>query len=133
MFSLFSLDVLFLDGPGVDVYECSQQDNQEWLWNSTDKTVRRFRNGQCLTVRETREVWAGPLHDGSQAVLLFNRANIGDEPITVKWTDLNFPSNHSALVRDLWAKKDLGTFIGSYTSPSINFHQVMMFKMTLIK
>ena len=127
------MDVLFLDGPGVDVYECSQEDNQQWLWNATDKTVRRFRNGQCLTVRETREVWVSPLSDGSQAVLLFNRANTGAEPITVKWTDLNIPSNRSALVRDLWARQDLGSFTHSYTSPPINFHQIMMLKITLNK
>jgi len=48
-----SLDVLFLDGPAVDVFECSQEDNEEWIWNATDSTVRRLRNDQCLTVRET--------------------------------------------------------------------------------
>lgn len=133
LFFFHSLDVLFLDGPGVDVYECSQQDNEEWMWNPADSTVRRLRNGQCLTVRETLEIWAGPLSDGSQAVVLFNRANIGSEPITVKWTDIGFPANHSALVRDLWARTDLGTFTGSYTSPNINFHEVMMLKITLTK
>ena len=133
VFFCCSLDVLFLDGPGVDVYECSQEDNQEWLWNATDRTVRRFRNGQCLTVRETLEIWAGPLSDGSQAVVLFNRANNGSESITVKWTDIGFAADHSALVRDLWARKDLGIFTGSYTSPNISFHEVTMLKITPTK
>jgi hypothetical protein len=128
-----SLDVLFLDGPGVDVYECSQQDNEEWIWNPADSTVRRLRNGQCLTVRETLEIWAGPLSDGSQAVVLFNRANTGSEPITVSWKDLGLSSDGSAVVRDLWARKDIGTFTGSYTSPNINFHEVMMLKITPTK
>ncbi|CAF1528017.1 unnamed protein product, partial [Rotaria sordida] len=56
------------------------------------------------------------LSDGSQAVLLFNRVNSGSETITVEWSDIGFPTNHSAIVRDLWARKDLGTFTGSYTS-----------------
>jgi alpha-galactosidase len=86
-----------------------------------------------LTVRETLEIWAGPFSDGSQAVVLFNRGNSGSESITVKWTDLGFPLDRSATVRDLWARKDLGTFTGSYTSPNINFHQVMMLKITLNK
>lgn len=133
LLTLFSLDVLFLDGSGVVVYECNQEDNQEWLWNSTDKTVRRLRNGQCLTVRETLEIWAGPLKDGSQAAVLFNRNNNGSEPITVKWTDLDFPKDHSAVVRDLWARKDIGTFTGSYTSTNINSHEVIMLKITLTK
>ena len=127
---LRSLDVLFLDGPAVDVYECSQEDNEEWIWNATDSTVRRLRNGQCLTVQETLEIWAGPLLDGSQAVVLFNRGNNGSERITVTWTELGFPMNRSALVRDLWARKDVGTFTGSYTSPNINSHEVMMLKVT---
>ena len=96
-------------------------------------TVRRFRNGQCLTVRETLEIWAGPLQDGSQAVVLFNRNNNGSEPITVKWTDIGFHQDHSAIVRDLWARQDIGTFTGSYTSPNINPHEVIMLKITLTK
>ena len=79
------------------------------------------------------EVWAGPLVDGSQAVVLLNRANFGSEPITVKWTDIGFPADHVALVRDLWAGKDLGSFTGNYTSPNIDHHSVMMLKITLSK
>ncbi|CAF0791921.1 unnamed protein product [Rotaria sordida] len=77
------------------------------------------------------EIWAGPLSDGSQAVLLFNRVDSGSEPITVKWSDIGFPINQSDVVRDLWARKDLGTFTGSYTSPNIDHHAVMMLKITL--
>ena len=76
------------------------------------------------------EVWAGPLKDGSQAVLLLNRGTSGSETITVKWTDIGFPADKAATVRDLWAQKDLGSFTGSYTSPNIDFHAVMMLKVT---
>src|ERR1700722_7055004 len=107
---LSSLDVYNFDGPNVDAHTCNKQDNQEWIWNSIDGTVRSKHNGECLTSETELEIWAGSLSDGSQAVLLFNRGNIGSEPITVKWSDIGFPIDHSAVVRDLWAHKDIGTF-----------------------
>ncbi len=130
---LFSLDVYRSDGPNVNAYLCNRQDNQAWIWSSTDGTFRSKHNGQCLTLKPELEIWAGPLSDGSQAVLLLNRVNNGSEPITVQWNDIGFPVDHSALVRDLWARKDLGTFTGNYTSPNIDYHSVMMLKITLSK
>jgi hypothetical protein len=127
------LDVFNHAGPNVDVYSCNKQGNQAWIWNATDGTVRGKESGKCLTFTQELEIWAGPLSDGSQVVLLFNRGNIGSEPITVKWTDIGFPSDHSALVRDLWSRKDVGTFTGSYTSPNIDQHAVIMLKVTLTK
>jgi alpha-galactosidase len=53
--------------------------------------------------------------------------------MTVKWTDIGFPTDHAAVVRDLWARKDIGTFTGTYTSPNIDHHSVMMLKITLSK
>ena len=79
------------------------------------------------------EIWAGPLSNGSQAVLLFNRLDSGSEPITVQWSDIGIPSDRPALVRDLWAHKDLGTFIVSYTSSDIDHHAVMLLKITPTK
>ncbi|CAF4367300.1 unnamed protein product, partial [Rotaria sordida] len=61
---------------------------------------------------------------------LLNRSNSGRETITVKWTDIGFSNDQAAVVRDLWARKDLGIFTGSFTSPSINYHSVIMLKIT---
>jgi len=130
---LFSLALYSSVGPHVNAYSCNREDGQAWIFDLTDGTVRNKLNGQCLTVEAELEVWAGPLSDGAQAVLLFNRGNTGSEPITVKWTDIGFPPDHSAIVRDLWARKDLGTYTGSYTSPNIDHHAVMMLKVTLNK
>jgi len=124
------LELYNTHGPNVDVLSCSQQDGQTWIWDKTDGTIRSKQNGECLSVRQEIEVWAGPLSDGSQAVVLLNRADNGSEPITVKWSDIGFPVDHSAVVRDLWARKDIGTFIGNYTSPNIDHHAVMMLKIT---
>jgi hypothetical protein len=127
------LDVFNFDGPNVDAFSCNKQDNQAWIWNSADETVRSVHNGECLTIQQELEVWAGPLSGGSQAVVLLNRADSGSEPITVKWTDIGFPADKAANVRDLWARQDLGSFTGSFTSPNINFHSVMMLNITLAK
>src|SRR5579859_8014103 len=59
------------------------------------------------------EVWVKPLADGSKAVGLFNR---GESPmkVTVHFKDIGL--GNSARVRDLWARKDLGTYQGSYSA-----------------
>ncbi len=131
--STTSVDIHHVDGPNVNAVSCKKLDSQVWKWNSADGTVRSEYNNQCLTVQQDIEVWAGPLAGGSQAVLLLNRGTSGSEPITVKWTDIGFPADKAATIRDLWAHKDLGSFTGSYTSPNIDFHSVMLFNITLTK
>jgi hypothetical protein len=130
---LFSMNMYDYRGPGVDSLPCNKQDDQAWIWSSTDGTIRSKYNDECLTSTPELEVWAGPLSDGSQAVVLLNRGDSGSEPITVTWSDISFPVDHSAVVRDLWARKDIGTFTGNYTSPNIDPHAVMMLKITLTK
>ena len=118
-------------GPNIQPNYCNQQDNQKWIWNATDGTVRSVYSGKCLTTEP--EVWAGPLTGGSQAVVLFNRADGSSNQITVKWSDIGFPIDHTAMVRDLWARKDLGIFTGGFTSPDIDARGVMMLNITLTK
>jgi hypothetical protein len=120
-------------GPNIQSHGCSKQSNEMWIWNKEDGTVRSNYSGNCLTVQPELEVWAGPLSGGSQAVVLFNRGDGDSAQITVKWTDIGFPPDHSALVRDLWARKDVGIFTGSYTSPNIDPRAVMMLNITLTK
>jgi hypothetical protein len=129
----FSLALYNFVGPHLNAFNHDTQDDQAWIFNLADGTVRNKLNGQCLTVEPELEIWAGPLANNSQAVLLFNRGNTGSEPITVKWNDIGFPIDQSAIVRDLLARKDLGTFTGSYTSPDIDHHAVMMLKITPTK
>jgi hypothetical protein len=120
-------------GPNIQSDHCNQGDNQKWIWNATDGTVRSVFSGKCLTTQPELEVWAGPLRDGSQAVVLFNRADGASNQITVTWSDIGFPVDHAATVRDLWARKDLGIFTGSYTSPNIDPRAVLMLNITLTK
>ena len=68
-------------------------------------------------------VWAAPNLNGRWDVLALN-LNAETRNVTVLFSDLGLPEHASATVRDLWEKKDLGTFTGRfiacllYTSPS---------------
>jgi alpha-galactosidase len=53
------------------------------------------------------EVWQKPMSDGSVVVGLFNRSKEADK-MTAYFPHLGLPDH--ATVRDLWLKKDLGTF-----------------------
>jgi len=78
------------------------------------------------------QVWAGPLADGSRAVILFNRHTPYtdyNETIRVFFTDLGYPLGTVAKVRDLFARKDLGSFSNSFTA-SVPSHTVVFIKVT---
>ncbi len=120
-------------GPSVYALICTKHVNQRWIWNAEDGTLKSESSNECLTVPWELETWAGPLSGGSQAVVLINRSGNGSEEITVKWSDIGFPPDHPAMVRDLWAHKDIGIFTDHYTSPKIDSHAVMMLNITLTK
>ena len=79
------------------------------------------------------QVYAGPLHGGSRAVVLFNRHAIGTQypisNITVTWRQIGLASDVKATVRDLHAEKDLGTFAKSFTG-MVDIHDARMLKVT---
>jgi alpha-galactosidase len=70
------------------------------------------------------EIWAKPLVEGSIAVGLFNRGEDAEE-IKLDFSAVGGPE--SASVRDLWARKDLGTFTGSF-SAKVPKHGVVLIK-----
>jgi alpha-galactosidase len=70
------------------------------------------------------EIWMKPLADGSKAVGLFNREQ-STIKITVKFSQIGV--GNRAAVRDLWARKDLGVFNGSY-SADVPQHGVVMIR-----
>jgi alpha-galactosidase len=72
------------------------------------------------------QVWVKPLADGSKAVGLFNEGE-STMPVTVHFKDIGF--NGEVSVRDLWERKDLGNFNGSYTA-QVPRHGVAMIKVT---
>jgi alpha-galactosidase len=73
-------------------------------------------------------LWARQLQDGSRAVILFNSGSSETE-MSVSWEELGYPAHLSAGVRDLWQKKDLGKFTGTF-SAKVASHGVVMVKVT---
>jgi alpha-galactosidase len=71
-----------------------------------------------------REVWMKPLKDGSKAVGLFNRLEY-PLMITANWRELGLPA--PATVRDLWARKGLGTFATGFTG-SVPAHGAVLIR-----
>jgi alpha-galactosidase len=97
--------------------------NKEVIAVDQDPRGRQGRkvrdNGDC-------EVWSKELVDGTRAVLLFNRSK-KEADISFSWPDIGYPDYLSLDVRDLWRKRDLGKFKGSY-STKVPSHGVVMLK-----
>jgi alpha-galactosidase len=70
------------------------------------------------------EIWSKQMSDGSRSVVLLNRGT-SEATIDLKWTDIGYPENLKASVRDLWAHKDMGSKSGGY-SASVPSHGVVM-------
>ncbi len=80
--------------------------------------------GKRVLKRGDLEVWARPLQGGNRAVVLLNRGSEVKE-IGVGWEELGYPEHLTAAVRDLWMKKELGKFTGTF-SASVPSHGVVM-------
>jgi hypothetical protein len=101
------------------------------LTNLSDATRATLTNPEVLAVDQDAlglqgvkvasygdglEVWSKALSaPGERAVLLLNRSGEATS-IKVNWSDLGLADSSSATVRDIWARKDLGSFRGSYSA-----------------
>jgi len=102
--------------------------NQTWVYNPTLQTFSAL-DGTCLTLDDRgTEVWAGPLLNGDKAVILFNKNPVPDT-VTAIWGQVGLANSTKALVRDLWAHKDIGVFALSY-SAKVDPHGVVMLRLT---
>jgi alpha-galactosidase len=82
------------------------------------------REGQRVWKDGDLEVWGKQLQNGDRAVVLLNRGT-SEQEITVNWEQMGYPGHLSAAVRDLWAHKDLGKFMGKFSAP-VASHSVVM-------
>ena len=74
------------------------------------------------------EVWMKPLADGSKAVGLFNR---GRSELAISVTFGTVGAGHSAHVRDLWTRKDIGTFGEKFTA-NVPRHGAVLIKVKAV-
>jgi alpha-galactosidase len=80
-----------------------------------------------VTTTTQQPIWYALNADGSYTVALFNLGRT-DKDITVAFPDLGLTG--AATVRDLWARKDLGRFAGSFTAATVPIHGVRLLKVT---
>ena len=124
----YCIDVYDHHGPVVQTYQCNGGTNQKWVYDSNTHTIK---NGQkCLSPTngmESLEVWAGLLSDNSYAVMLLNRGAQKNEMIA-RWNEIGLPAGKS-VVRDLFARKDLGEFTDSFTA-TVEPHSSFLLKIT---
>ncbi len=83
--------------------------------------------GHKISNASNLEVWAGPLADGSVAVVLFNRSP-SRAAIGFNFADVGIKSS-MALIRDLWSRSNLGYFQNSFLA-TVDSHDVVMVKVT---
>ena len=122
MWAMFSAPLL----AGNDIANMTS-DTKEILLNKEVIAVDQDALGQQgRRVKKTGdlEVWAKQLHDGGRAVALVNRG-AATADISVDWTDIGYPENVSASVRNLWTAKELPKRTGSY-SAQVPSHGVVM-------
>lgn len=74
--------------------------------------------------QERLEIWARPLSDGTMAVGFFNRG-LAPNKVTARWSQLGL--NGRQPVRDLWQRRELGSFADSF-SATVPRHGVVFVK-----
>jgi UDP-N-acetyl-D-galactosamine dehydrogenase len=84
------------------------------------------RQGRKVKDEGDSEVWSKELHDGSRAVLLFNRSE-NEKEIHFLWSEVGLPQYLNFNVRDLWERKEKGKFSDSYKA-IVPKHGVVMVK-----
>ena len=72
------------------------------------------------------EVWMKPLSGAARAVILFNRGSV-KAPVSVSWEQIGLAPEMEAKVRNLWTKKDVGTYKGRFMS-TVDPHDVVMIR-----
>jgi alpha-galactosidase len=86
------------------------------------------KQGYRIIDEEGREVWVKELANGDWAVCMLNDSST-DTVMSLAWSDIPVLAGKTYKVRDLWAKKDLGTTKDNY-SGSVVSHDVALFRLT---
>ena len=67
------------------------------------------------------QIWAGPLADGSVAVVLLNTGvKANNITVTASWGEVGLPAGARVKVRDLFSHRDVGFAVGSVSAAGEN-------------
>ena len=76
--------------------------------------------GYKVYEKDGQEIYNKPLADGTTAVLLLNKGDQSTD-VKVQWKMIGLKGKQK--VRDLWAKKDLGTFVDAFTATKLSKYE----------
>jgi len=92
--------------------------------------VQGWRVGQSKDFCHEHDVWMKPLSGGDVAVALWFRSFCGThEQVSFTWGDVELDADQPMAVRDLFDRKSLGTFTGTFTA-FVNPHGIRMLRLS---
>lgn len=97
----------------------------------TDYAHKASFNGSDVVAPGVRDVYVKQLVGGKAAALLLNRDDTASVDITLSFADVpGLTASSKVMVRDLFAKSDVGVFTGSYTASSVAPHDQVTLGLT---
>ena len=107
----------------LDDFTLNLLTNDEVLEVSQDPLGRQAGR---ISQKDSLEIWAKDMEDGSKAVGLFNRGE-NEAAMTLAWSELGVSGQQS--VRNLWRQSDLGKFADQFQT-QVPRHGVVLVKVT---
>jgi len=132
------VDINNFQGPVVELWSCNGGCNQQWNFNS-DGTLSDSCSGgnplRCVSAKvnspfsgNTLQLWGKPQPQGAVATLLINNDVANAYTVDISFSLLNITGK--ATVRDIWNRKDLGTFQTTFTTDSVAGHDSRFYLFT---
>ena len=85
------------------------------------------RPAQPVSIEGKQQVWYALNDDGSYTVAAFNLGRT-EASIAVNWADIGLSGEAS--VRDVWARKNIGSYATGFVAEEVPIHGVRLFKIT---
>lgn len=134
--SAMCLDVYDFKGPGVQLFGCNYGRNEQFDFNADGTLTDNDSPKNCLGTNPsssgTWQLWTKKQPNGALAVFVIN-GDIDTAAVaaTVNFAELVDAAGGTAFkVRDVWARKDLGSATGSYTTAPIGPHDSVLLLLT---
>jgi len=135
------VDINNFQGPAVELWSCNGGCNQQWNFNS-DGTLSDSCSGgnplKCVSAKNnspfsgsTLQLWGKPQLKGAWGTLLLN-----NDPVTAYTVDIDlslYNFTGKVTVRDIWNRKDLGTFQTTFTTDSVASHDSRLYLITPVQ
>jgi len=133
------IDVNGVQGPIMELWTCNGQCNQAWTFNAdgTWSDTCTANQNKCVSAKVNSpftgnqlQLWGKPQPKGAIATLLINNDLSQSFSVDIQFSLLNITS--SATVRDIWNRKDLGTYQKTFTTDNVASHDSRFYLFTPI-